>query len=148
MQYFKGMALGWKSLSTLGLAYVYHSIWMDYTSRVHAPILGAFLRKHHNRIQKDLFDIKDEKREYYYIDTSEYVSYSNATLSDEYHAHHGPQPEGEVLDSSWYSEVDKFLRGEEHNLKGHKKFYNYNFQFIDKSFPTEEAAASVMHKTD
>lgn len=147
-RYFKTVALGWKFTNTLAFTYLYHSLWMDYTSQVHAPIMGAFLRKYHDKIQRDLFDIKDEKREYYYIDTSEYMNYSNATLSDEYHAHHGPQPEGEVLDSSWLSEVDKFLKGEENNLKGHKRFLDYNFQFIDKSFPTEEAVANVMHRTD
>ena len=76
------------------------------------------------------------------------MNYSNATLSDEFHASHGPHPEGEVMNSSWLTEVDKFLRGEENNLKGHKRFLDYNFQFIDKSFPTTDDVANVMHKTD
>jgi len=50
MRMFKGVALGWKATSTLGLAYLYHSLWMDYTSQVHAPVMGAFLRKYHSKI--------------------------------------------------------------------------------------------------
>ena len=43
------------------------------------------------------------------------------------------------------SEMDKFLRGEENNLKEHKRYLNYDFNFTDKSFPTAEAASSLMH---
>jgi len=52
------------------------------------------------------------------------------------------------LDSSWLTEVDKFLKGEKHHLKEHKRFYDYNFEFIDKSFPTAEKVADLMHKTN
>ena len=41
--------------------------------------------------------------------------------------------------------MDKFLRGEENNLKGHKRYLDYNFNLMDKSFPTAEATASLMH---
>ena len=37
-----------------------------------------------------MFEIKDEKKAYFYIDTSEYMNYSNATLGDQYHMSHGP----------------------------------------------------------
>jgi hypothetical protein len=42
-------------------------------------------------------------------------------------------------------EVDKFLRGEENNLKEHKNFINYNYQYQDKSFPTVEVAHDLFH---
>lgn len=48
------------------------------------------------------------------------------------------------MDSSWLNELDRFLRGEENNLKGHKSFINYNYEYIDKSFPTVEAAHNVI----
>ena len=43
-------------------------------------------------------------------------------------------------------EVDAFLKGEENNLKGHKKFFDYPFEFKDKSFPSNEAVTDLMHK--
>ncbi len=43
-------------------------------------------------------------------------------------------------------EVDAFLNGEENNLKGHKLFLDHPFVFKDKSFPTNEAVADLMHK--
>ena len=44
--------------------------------------------------------------------------------------------------------MDKFLSGEENNFKDHKKFYNYPFEFIDKSFPSADKVRDLMHKTD
>ena len=73
------------------------------------------------------------------------MNYTNKDLGDEYHAHHGPQPDGDSLDSSYLVEVDKFLRGEPNHLKEHKRFYNYDFTFIDKSFPSSEKAAELIH---
>jgi len=46
------------------------------------------------------------------------------------------------------TEVDKFLNNEPNDLKNHKRFYNYDFQFIDKSFPSAEKVADMMHKRD
>jgi hypothetical protein len=51
------------------------------------------------------------------------------------------------MDSSWLVEVDKFLSGEENHLKEHHRFLDYNYQFIDKSFPSAEKASDLMHKT-
>jgi hypothetical protein len=48
------------------------------------------------------------------------------------------------MDSSWLSELDKFLRGEDNKLKEHKNFVNYKFEFIDKSFPTTESAHDLI----
>jgi hypothetical protein len=45
-------------------------------------------------------------------------------------------------------EVDKFLRGEKNHLKQHKLFYDYPFEFVDKSFPTAEKVQDLMHKTN
>jgi len=55
-------------------------------------VIGAFLRKYDSCIKKDIFEIKDEKKEYFYIDTSQYMNYTNSELADEFHVHHGPQP--------------------------------------------------------
>lgn len=32
------------------------------------------------------------------------------------------------MDSSYLTEMDKFLAGEENSLKDHKRFYNYPFE--------------------
>ena len=121
------MALGWRMLSLLGLGWVFKVGMMEINCGMYGPVMGAYLRKHQKSIKSDLFEIKDAKKEYFYIDTSDYMTYSNKTLGEEYHCHHGPQPDGESLDASWLHEVDLFLKGEENHLKEHPKFYNYNF---------------------
>lgn len=92
MAYFRRMAIGWRCMSMFGIAGVTKGLLMSWSSGLYAPTLGAYLRKYKDNVQKDMFDIKDEKKQYFYIDTSQYMNYSNETLSDEYHCHHGPQP--------------------------------------------------------
>lgn len=132
----------------LALGWVYKSFIMNYYSSYTGPVMGAYLRKYADQSKTDPFDIADPKKSYFYIDTSEYMNYSNKTLGDHYHASHGPQPEGEAMDSSYLVEVDKFLRGEENHLKDHKKFLNYPFEFEDKSFPSADAVKDMMNKKD
>ena len=121
------MALGWRMLSMLGLGLVYKIGIMEINCGMYGPVMGAYLRKYSNFVKQDMFEIKDQKREYFYIDTSDYMSYSNKTLGDEYHCNNGPQPEGEAMDASWLNEVDNFLNGKPNHLKEHPKFYDYNF---------------------
>lgn len=52
------------------------------------------------------------------------------------------------MDSSYLVEVDKFLSGQPNHLKEHKMFLNGDFTYIDKSFPSAEKAANLMHRTD
>merc|ERR1712070_36262 len=113
---------------------------MYQTSSMYGPMMGAHFRKYKDDVKQDLFHIHDKKKEYFYIDTSQYMNYTVDDLTDEHHCHHGPQPEGVSLDSSWLVEVDKFLKDD-------KRFYNYGFELKDKSFPSAEAAADLMHKT-
>ena len=101
--------------------------------------------KYSNFAKADKFAITDRKREYFEIDTSDYMSYGYKDLGHDYHVNHGPQPDGEAMDSSWLGELDKFLRGEENKLKEHKNFVNYNYEYIDKSFPTAEKVHDLMH---
>ena len=144
----RAMAPGWRFLTLLGCGYLYKTIINYYWSSYSGPVMGAFLRKYATSAKHDAFEIRDEKREYFYIDTSEYMNYSNKTLGDHYHCSHGPQPEGEAADSSYLIEVDKFLKGEPNHLKEHKKFLNYPFEFVDKSFPTADAVKDMMTKKD
>jgi len=72
------------------------------------------------------------------------MNYSYKDLGHDHHVNHGPQPDGEAMDSSWLSELDKFLRGEDNKLKEHKNFVNYQYEYIDKSFPTSEKAQELM----
>jgi hypothetical protein len=55
------------------------------------------------------------------------MNYSFNDLGHDVHVNHGPQPDGEAMDSSWLSELDKFLRGEDNKLKEHKNFVNYEY---------------------
>ena len=50
-------------------------------------------------------------------------------------------------DASWYIELDKFLDGKENNLKNHPKYLNnFRYEFLDKSFPTQEQARDLISK--
>jgi hypothetical protein len=91
-QYCRSSALGWRCVQGLGLAFALKSAMMFYSAQHYAPVVGAFMRKYSSNVKRDIFEIKDEKKDYFYIDTSQYMNYTNADLSDEYHAHHGPQP--------------------------------------------------------
>ena len=144
--YFRRMAWGWRIVSVFGIGLVFKNLVSAYHAMTYGPIVSAFFRKHgHGQAKNDLFDIKDAKREYFYIDTSQYMNYDFNDLGHEYHMHHGPQPDGEVLDSTWLIEMDKFLRGEPNHLKEHKLFQNYTYEYIDKSYPTSSMAHDVFH---
>jgi hypothetical protein len=139
------MAPGWKLLSLLGAGFLYKNVFQYYNGQTYGPLLSAFFRKYADVAKTDKFAITDRKREYFEIDTSDYMSYGYKDLGHDYHVNHGPQPDGEAMDSSWLSELDKFLRCEDNKLKEHKNFVNYNFEYIDKSFPTAEKAHELMH---
>lgn len=142
----RALAPGYRFLIMLGFGFAYKSFFNYYWSIYTAPVMQAYLRKYAANSKHDPFEIKDAKREYFYIDTSQYMNYTNSTLGDQYHCSHGPQPEGEAADSSYLMEVDKFLRGEPNTLKDHPRFLNYPFEFTDKSFPTADAVKDMMHK--
>jgi hypothetical protein len=139
------MAIGWKLLSFVGAAFLFKNEFQYFNGQTYGPILSAYFRKYAKEAKADKFAITDRKREYFDIDTSEYMSYNYNDLGHDHHVNHGPQPAGEAMDSSWLSELDKFLRGEDNKLKEHKNFVNYNYDFMDKSFPTPEKVQELMH---
>jgi hypothetical protein len=143
--YFSKMAIGWRLLSLLGTAFVYKNVFQYFNGQTYGPLLSAFFRKYSSESKADRFAITDRKREYFEIDTSAYMAYGYKDLGHDYHVNHGPQPDGEAMDSSWLGELDKFLRGEDNKLKEHKTFVNYNYEYLDKSFPTSEKVRDVMH---
>lgn len=109
------------------------------------PLIGAYFRKYKNLTAEDTFDIKDRKREYYIIDDSQYMSYTEEDLVHEHmHANHGPQPDGEVLDSSYLTELDDFLNNKPNHLTEHRLFLKYPYEFKDKSFPSSEDAKALI----
>lgn len=142
--YFKKMAVGWRVLSLFGTGFLFNQVFQYFNSQTYGPVMSAFFRKYSKAAQADRFAITDRKREYFDIDTTEYMNYSFKDLGHDHHVNHGPQPDGEAMDSSWFSELDKFLKGEESKIKEHKNFVNYQYEFIDKSFPTPEKAAELM----
>jgi hypothetical protein len=123
--FFKGMAVGWKLLSLLGVGFLYKNVFQYYNGLTYGPLLSAYFRKYSSVAKADKFAITDRKREYFDIDTSDYMSYNYKDLGHDYHVNHGPQPDGEAMDSSWLTELDKFLRCEDNKLKEHKNFVNY-----------------------
>ena len=86
------MAAGWKILSVFGSAFVYKTMFTAYNSIAYGPVVSAFLRKYGHHAKGDRFEIHDRKREFYEIDTSQYMNYTFDDLGHEYHANHGPQP--------------------------------------------------------
>ena len=74
------------------------------------------------------------------------MSYTEEDLTDHRHVAYGPQPDGLSKDSTWLEELDKFLAGKENYLKSHPRFLNYEYQFLDKSFPTQEMAKDLISK--
>lgn len=89
---FKKMAIGWKLASLVGCGFVYKTMFSAYNAYTYGPVVSAFLRKNLTSAKSDRFEITDRKREYFDIDTSQYMSYGFNDLGHDYHAHNGPQP--------------------------------------------------------
>ena len=90
MKYFKGMGLGWKCLSIFALGFLYKTALMQQTGMMYGPVMQAYLRKYSDDSKTALFDIEDDKKKYFYIDTSQYMNYTNKDLDDSHHVGHGP----------------------------------------------------------
>ena len=88
------MAAGWKLLSLFGVGFVYNQVFQYFNGQTYGPLLSAYFRKYSKIAKNDRFAITDRKREYFDIDTSEYMAYGYKDLGHDYHVNHGPQPEG------------------------------------------------------
>lgn len=138
-------ASGWR-FATCGItaAMVKGAVCM-YAGMTYGPILGAYFRKYQDKSASDSWEIRDRRREYYQIDDSQYMAYTEDDLHDIHrHANHGPQPDGEAKDASYLVELDKFLDGKPNHLKEHKRFLNYPYEFKDKSYPSLEQAKDLI----
>lgn len=91
-----------------------------------------------------MWEMRDPKREFYEIDTSQYMDYTVEEVKDHCHINIGPQPDGEYRDASWLVELDKFLSGKENDLKHHRNYVDHKYEFIDKSFPTKDQANDLI----
>ena len=146
LQYFKKMASGWKFLS-----FILIGTWLSEEIRYYScgyyfmPLLNAKYKKYSSFAKSDMFDIVDEKRQWFELDTSQYMDYTFDDLDHHHHKmNHGPQPDGEVLNNSWFTEYNKYLKGEPSKLKEHPKFRNYNFEYSDKyTWPSLEKVKGV-----
>ena len=76
MAYFKKMAIGWRVLSFMAVANALMIPANMYASQTYGPLIGAYLRKYQDVSKNDLFEITDRKREFYQIDTSQYMNYT------------------------------------------------------------------------
>merc|ERR1711957_880154 len=147
--YFRKMAVGWRCLAFFGMAQVFKFPLNYHASYTYAPLIGAYLRKYQEHSANDMFEISDRRREFYQIDTSQYMDYTEDSLREagaiHMHVNHGPQPDGEAQDSSWLTELDKFLSNEPNDLKSHPKYFASEYALSDKSFPSVEQAEALMH---
>ena len=76
------------------------------------------------------------------------MAYTEDDLQDVHrHANHGPQPDGEAKDASYLVELNAFLDGKPNHLKDHPRFLNYNYEFIDKSYPSLDDAKNLIEGT-
>ena len=144
VQRFRVMAPGWRFVSALAVAYGFKSVFNWWNARTYGPLVGAYVKKYGSNARSDIFEIRDEKREWFELDTRQYMSYTFDDLEHP-HVHHGPQPDDEVQNSSWLVELDKHLRGEESNIKKHRNYVNYKFEYLDKSYPTVDAAKDIFN---
>ena len=137
-------AYGWKVLALIGSASVVKMAVCQYYSRTYGPLIGSYLRKYQDVGASDAWEIRDRKREYYQIDDSQYMAYTEDEVDVHRHANHGPQPDGEAKDASYLSELDAFLDNKPNHLKDHPRFLNYGFEFKDKSYPTLDQAKDLI----
>ena len=117
-----------------------------WNARTYGPLIGAYLRKYDHYSAADSFDITDRKREFYQIDDSQYMNYTEDDLHDHRHVSHGPQPDGLAQDSTWLVELNKFLDGKDNSLKEHPKYLKYEYEFVEKPFPSAEMANDLINK--
>ena len=76
------------------------------------------------------------------------MDYTEEDLGDIHrHSNHGPQPDGEAKDASYLVELNAFLDGKPNHLKDHPRFLNYNYEFIDKSYPSQDDAKNLIEGT-
>lgn len=75
--YFKTMALGWKALSVFGLGCLYKTIFAASNAQTYGPVVSAYLKKYGSMAKADRFEITDRKREFFDIDTSQYMNYTH-----------------------------------------------------------------------
>lgn len=61
-----------------------------YNGAYYGPIFSAYFRKYNNAAKVDPYEISDRKREYFYIDTTQYMNYTNEDLGHDYHVNQGP----------------------------------------------------------
>ena len=144
LPYFRKMAMGWRIVSFFGLGAAYREVFNWHNAYQYNPLMGAYLRKYDQVITSDMWEMRDRKREFYEIDTSQYMNYSVEEADQFSHENMGPQPDGEYKDSSWLVELDKFLAGKENHLKDHPKFIKHEYEFTEKSFPSADQANELI----
>lgn len=89
--YFRRMAIGWRVTSFFGLAYAAKCAFNYQNANSYGPTMGAYLRKYEGQVSNDAWNITDRKREYFEIDTSQYMAYT-ADEIETGHNNVGPQP--------------------------------------------------------
>ena len=125
--YFSSMAPGWKLLSFIGVAGATKMMVCQYYSRSYGPLIGSYFRKYAHVGATDAWELRDRKREFYQIDDSQYMAYTEEDVDVHRHANHGPQPDGEAKDASYLAELNAFLDGRPNHLKEHPRFLNFNY---------------------
>ena len=142
----RALPIGLRVLAGFGCGFAVREAFNLYNSRTYGPLLCAYFKKYSEHARKDLFDIKDEKRGWFYVDTRQYMNYDFEDLGHEYHAHHGPQPEGEEFNQSWLTEMSKYLKGQPNEFKSHPNYINYDFEFEERRVPTASDVRDIFEK--
>jgi len=145
MPRFQKLAWGWK-IANFGLAAIVTNKAINGVySNYYGPLICAYFRKYKDVTVRDPYEIRDRKREFYQIDDSQYMDYTVDDLQNiSQHMNHGPQPDGEAHDSSYLTELGAFLDNKPNHLKEHHKFLDYDYEFIDKSYPTVDMAKDLI----
>lgn len=146
--YLKRLLPGYRILAFFALGKLISYEYRYYSGGYYyMPLLTSMFKKYDHLAKTDLFEITDEKREWFEIDTSQYMDYDFKDLDHHHHSiNHGPQPDGDVLNASWLTEMDKLLKGEPNKLKEHPKFRDYQFEYSNKyQWPTTDSVQAVFN---
>ena len=80
-----------ESRQFLYVSYGFKTLFNAYNAQTYSPVMDAYLRKYKLNGAADPYEIQDRKCEYYEIDTTQYMSYTNEDLANEHgHVNHSP----------------------------------------------------------
>ena len=123
-------------------------------SRYNSPMFYAYLNKYRDSIKSDMFKIRDITREWFDIDDSEYMNYTNEDVDDMFSRYkqdipnYSPIPNEMYHSNSWLIEVNNYLKGIPHKLKEHPLYIKAKPKFKPYKMPTSKEVHDMLTKEE